>query len=225
MTFGQLKYGTYKMSSKSVDRRLGENFSELLINQDNTFKYKYLTTLSCLLWYDVTGRWDINNGNLVLTDSVYSYHPVVDFIQNKPTNDYQISISVTTKDRRPIQGVKISYLFKNSRDTLSGQTNSHGEFSIETRKRPRSKTSTSIDDVEIWVVYFDNKNQDWTTNTFSSLSAEIKCIIDKDAVDELVLRTTTYKIQNEDLIYESQIFSKADSQPDQHLFGNFRFEK
>jgi hypothetical protein len=98
------------------------------------------------------------------------------------------------------------------------------QYSFKLVKNIEEKTKL-IDDVEIWVVYFDKKQQDWTTNNFSSLSAEMECVIDDNAFDELILRTTTSKIKNSDLIYTSRTFSKKDPRPNQNLFGNFKFEK
>lgn len=225
MALGQLKHGTYKISTDTVEFGGAKNFSELSINQDKTFTYKYLTTMSCFLWYDCQGKWEVRNGNLILTDSVYSFHPVVDFTRNRQTDNGRISISVTTKKGEPIAGIKILYLFENSKDTLAGHTNLRGEFVINTANKSSNPKTKLIDDVEIWVVYFDKKQQDWTTNNFSSLSAEMECVIDDNAVDELVLRTTTYKIKNSDLIFTSRTFSKKDPRPNQQIFGNFRFEK
>lgn len=228
VAFGQLKYGTYEISDETIEVFGSRNFSRLIINSDNTFTYKYLTSLSCLLWYDSRGNWEAEDGYLILTDSIYSYHPVIDFVVEQYKGDNKVSILVITKDEKPIESIRIDYIFKNSADTLVGYTNSQGKLIISTTGiAPQIQTGDfiSIDDIEIWVVYSDPKGRDQTTNTLCTLSADIKCVIDNNAVDEKMLRTTKYKIRGSDLTYDSQTFSKEDPRPGGYLYGNFRFEK
>lgn len=227
-TFGQIKYGTYKITGDTKEFGGGNLFSELIIKKNKTFTYKYLTSMSCFLWYDSDGKWTVNKDTLFLTDSVISYHPVVNFTKNKETNDNKISILVKTKQDKPIQGIKILYIFKNSKDTLSGYTNSEGKFIIDTKNRTATKKEgkyRSVDDVEIWIVYFTTKGQDQTTNNFSDLSTEIECVIDDTAKNEAVIRTTTYKIDKTNLVYLTQWYDKEDVRLRRHLFGNFTFDK
>lgn len=227
-TFAQVKYGKYKITSDTRDFGGGTLFSELIIKNDKTFTYKYLTSLSCFLWYSSDSTWATNKDTLVLTDIVISQHPVVNFTKNKETNDNKISILVKTKQNKPIQDIKILYIFKNSNDTLSGFTNSEGKFIIDTKTRAATKKEgkyRSVDDIEIWVVYFSKKRQDQTTNNFSDLSADIECVIDDDAKNETVLRTTTYKIDNANLVYLSQRYNKEDIRSGRYLYGNFKLEK
>jgi hypothetical protein len=229
VVFAQLEFGTYKISNDTPHILTGRNFSELLIHRDKTFTYKYLTSVSCFLWYDKQGTWETKNDQLILTDTVVSFHPIVDFVKNKDTDNDKISITVRTKDNRPMKGVKIKYLFKNAPDTLTGATNSEGNLTIDTsNKKQKTKGNRKIkiiDDVKIWVVHFNKNGQDWTTNNFITLSSEIECIIDNDAVDEEVIRTTNYKIDKDNLIYQSQTFSKQDARPGQYLYGDFRLVK
>jgi hypothetical protein len=226
-TFAQIKYGTYKITGDTKDFGGGTLFSELIIKKNKTFTYKYLTSLSCFLWYDSDGKWSISKDTLVLTDTVISHHPVVDFTRNKETNDNKISILVKTKQDKPIKGIKVLYIYKNSTDTLSGLTNSEGKFIINTKDRTATKKTGKyrrVDDVEIWIVYFTKAGQEQTTNNFSDLSAEIECVIDDEAKNEAVIRTTTYKIEKTNLIYLTQRYDKEDVRPGRYLFGNFTFD-
>ena len=120
------------------------------------------------------------------------------------------------------------YVFKNAKDTLFGITNSEGKFIIDTKDRGATKKEgkyRTVDDVEIWVVYFSKKRQDQTTNNFSDLSADIECVIDDNAKNEVALRTTIYKIDKTNLVYLSQRFDKEDVRPGRYLFGNYSFDK
>jgi hypothetical protein len=225
--FGQFKIGSYTIISDTTSYFEGKLFSQLTFKKNKTFKYKYRTSVSCFLWYDSNGKWEVSHDTLVLTDTVISHNPVVDFIKSKETNDNKISILIKTKQDKPIQGIKILYIFKNSKDTLSGLTNSDGKFIIDTKDRSSIKKESkfrSIDDVEIWIVYFTKSGQEKTTNNFSDLSSEIECVIDDEAKNEAVLRTTVYKIEDKNLVYLSQIYNKQYVRPGQYLFGNFTFD-
>ncbi len=227
-TFGQLKLGTYKIISDTTSYFEGHLFSELIFKPEKTFTYKYLTSVSCFLWYDSYGKWKTNKDTLTLVDTVISHHSVVNFAKYKETNDNKISISIRTKQSKPIQGIKVLYIFKNSKDTLFGITNSEGKFIIETKDRLATRKEgkyRSVDDVEVWVVYFSKKGQEQTTNTFSNLSADIECVIDDNAKNEVVMRTTLYRIDKTNLVYLSQRFDKEDVRPGGYLFGNFKFDK
>jgi hypothetical protein len=227
-TFAQFKYGTYKITGDAKDFGGGTLFSELIIKQNKTFTYKYLTSTSCFLWYDSYGKWETNKDTLTLIDTVISHHPVVNFTKYKETNDNKISISIRTNQSRPIQGIKVLYIFKDSKDTLFGITNSEGKFVIETKNRlaiKKERKYRSVDDLEIWVVYFRKNGQEQTTNIFSDLSADIECVIDDNAKNEAAIRTTTYKIQNSNLIYLNQLYDKEDVRPGRYLFGSFKFDK
>ncbi len=227
-TFAQIKYGTYKITGDTKDFGGGHLFSELIIKKNKTFTYKYLTSLSCFLWYDSDGKWAITKDTLVLTDTVISHHPVVNFTKYKETNDNKISILVKTKQDKPIQGIKVLYIYKNSKDTLSGLTDSEGKFIIDTKNRTatiKQGKYRRVDDVEIWIVYFTKKGQNQTTNNFCDLSSEIECVIDDEAKSEAAIRTTIYKIENKNLIYLTQQFDKKDVRPERYLFGSFKFEK
>ena len=226
--FGQLRLGTYKIISDTTNYYEGSLFSELIFKPEKTFTYKYLTSVSCYLWYDSYGKWEINNDTLTLTDTVISHYPIVNFAKYKERNDNKINISIKTTQSKPIQGIKVLYIFKNSKDTLFGITNSEGKFSIETKDRFATKKEgkyRNVDDVEIWIVYFTKKGQEQTTNTFSDLSADIECVIDDNAKNEVVMRKTLYKIDKTNLVYLSQSFDKEDVRPGRYLFGNFRFEE
>lgn len=231
LVFGQLEFGTYRISSDTFHILTGRNFSQLTINKDKTFTYKYLTSLSCFLWYDSYGTWETKNDQLILTDTITSFHPIVDIVSDTETDNDKISITIKSKDSEPIKGVKIKFLFKNEIDTLFGETNGYGTVTIDTRDKNKKTNETNgkiviIDDVEIWIVHINKKGQDWTTNHFSTLSSEIECAIDDNAVDEEeVVRTTTYKIEKDNLVYQSQTFSKDNVKPRQYLYGNFRFVK
>lgn len=227
-TFGQLKLGAYKIISDTTSYFEGRLFSELIFKPDKTFTYKYLTSISCFLWYDSYGKWETNKDTLTLIDTIISHHSVVNFTKFKETDDNKISITVKTKHNAPMQGIKILYIFKNSKDTLFGLTNAQGQFIIDTKDITATKKTEkhrSVDDVEIWIVYFSKKGQDQTTNNFSDLSADIECVIDDDAKNEAVLRTTVYKIDKSNLVYLSQRFDKEDVRPGRYLFGNFKFDK
>jgi hypothetical protein len=227
-TFAQLKYGTYKITGDTKDFGGGTLFSELIIKKNKTFTYKYLTSVSCFLWYDSDGKWAVSKDTLVLTDTVISHHPVVNFSKNKETNDNKISILVKTKQDKPIQGIKVLYIYKNSKDTLSGLTDPEGKFIIDTKNRTatiKQGKYRSVDDVEIWIVYFTKKGQDQTTNNFSDLSSEIECVIDDEAKSKAAIRTTSYKIENKNLIYLTQRYDKEDVRPGRYLFGSFAFDK
>ncbi len=227
--FGQLKLGTYKIISDTISYFEGHLFSRLIFKPKNRFTYKYLTSVSCYLWYDSNGKWATNNDTLTLIDNVISYHPVINFNKYKKTDDNEVLITIKTKNNQPIQGIKILYIFKNSKDTLFGTTNSQGKFIIDTKDRIAIKKEgkyRSVDDLVIWVVYFNKKKgKDQTTNTFSDLSADIECVIDDNAKNESVIRTTIYKIDKTNLIYLSQRFDKEDVRPGRYLFGNYRFDK
>gem|GEM_PF-3871524 len=222
IAFGQLEFGTYKISSDTFHILTGRNFSELVIEDNKTFTYKYLTSVSCFLWYDSHGTWETKNEQLILTDTIVSFHPIVDFVKNKDTDNDKISIMVRSKDNKPIKGVTIKYQFKSGTDTSTGTTNANGNFTIDTRNKKENEKREVIDEVEIWIVHINKKGQDWTTNNFSTLSAEIECVIDDNAADEEVIRTTTYKIEKDNLVYQSQTFSKDDVRAGRYLYGNFR---
>ena len=229
-TLAQLRFGTYKITGETKDFGGGTLFSELIVKKDNSFTYKYLTSISCFLWYDSHGKWTINKDTLILTDSVLSYHPLVEFVKKKTTDDNRISILVKTKENKPIQGVKVKYLFKNSKDTLSGLTNAKGKLIIDTKDRIPAATETdgeyrTVDDVEIWIVYFSKGKKDQTTNTFSDLSEEMECVIDNNAENKSVIRTTYYKIDKGNLLYLSQRYNATNVRPGRYLFGDFKFEK
>lgn len=217
--FGQIKTGTYHITGDTKTFGGGNLFSELIIKKNNTFIYKYRTSSGRRLWYDAEGKWKINKDRLTLIDTITSYHSILT-LRNQRTNDGQIFISAITKQHKPVAGIRISYLFKGAKDTLSGFTNSEGIFVIDTKDRVATKSEV-IDDVEIWVVYFNK----YTTNTFSDLSAKIECIIDDDARNEEVVRTTIYKIENPNLVYLSQQFDKEDVQPGRYLYGDFTFKE
>ena len=74
-TLGQVKPGTYKLSSDTIEVFGSKAFSKLILNQDKTFKYEYRTSLSCFVWYDSEGKWDTEGNYVILTDSVRSEHP------------------------------------------------------------------------------------------------------------------------------------------------------
>lgn len=227
-TFAQIQFGTYKITGDTTDFGGGTLFSELIIKSNNTFKYKFLTSMSCFLWYDIDGKWSIDKDTLVLSDNVISHHSVVTFTKNIETNDNKISILTKTKKNKPLHGIKILYIFNNSKDTLSGFTNSEGKFIIDTKGRIATKKEgkfRSVDDVEIWVIYSSKRGHDQTTNNFSYLSATIECVIDDNAKDEAVVRTTRYKIEKSSLVFISQSYDKNNVRPLRHLFGDFKFEK
>lgn len=227
--FGQLEYGTYKISNDTPRILTGRNFSELLIHKNKTFTYKYLTSVSCFLWYDSYGTWETKKDQLILSDTITSFHPIVDFVKNMDTDNSKVSITVRSKDNKPMDGVKIEYLFKNYIDTLTGVTDGAGNLTIDTRnieiKNKESGKIRVIDNVEVWIVHTTKQGQDWTTNNFSTLSSEIECIIDNNAVDKRVKRTTVYKIENDNLIFQSQTFSEDDARPGHYLYGNFKLVK
>lgn len=226
--FGQINYGTYKLSSDTIGFGNSRNFSEIVINRNHTFVYKYRTSLSCFVWYDSKGKWEFSKNNLALIDSVWSYHPVVDFTKSVETSKRQITLIVKGKDQIPIQGIVIEYKFKDSEVTQEGITDEEGKFLINTagikeKIHNRNDSVRSVDDVEIWIRYVDKRKIDRSTNTFTTLSEDIECIIDDSAVDEKIVRTTTYQVIKDELIYVTQSFSKPDAQPGQYLFGNFKF--
>jgi hypothetical protein len=223
VAFGQLEFGTYKISSDTFRTETGQDFSELVINNNKTFTYKYLTTVSCFLWYDSYGTWETQNDQLVLTDTIISFHPIIDFVKNKNTDNDKIAITTLTNDNKPIKGVKIMYRFKNETNRLTGTTNANGKFIIDTKNRKGNTKGEIIPDVEIWIFHIGKNGQEWTTNNFSTLSAEIDCVIDDNAVDEEVIRITTYKIEKNNLVYTSQTFSKDNVRPRRYLNGDFRF--
>lgn len=227
VVFGQLEFGTYKISSDTFHILTGRNFSELVIDSNKTFTYRYLTSVSCFLWYDSHGTWEAKNDQLILTDTIISFHPIVDFVRNNDTDNDKISITIKSKENKPMNGVEIKYQFKNETSTLTGTTNVDGNFTIDTRNKRNIKGSERniIDDVEIWIVHVNKEGQDWTTNNFSTLSAEIECVIDDNAVDEEVIRTTTYKIEENNLVYQSQTYNQDNVRPGRYLYGNFRFVK
>ena len=175
VVFAQLEFGTYKISSDTFHILTGRNVSELVIDSNKTFTYKYLTSVSCFLWYDLHGTWEAKSDQLILIDTIISFHPIVDFVRNKDTDNDKISITIRSKDNKPINGVKIKYQFKNETRTLTGTTNVDGNFTIDTRNKKNKKgieKRNVVDDVEIWIVHVNEKGQDWTTNNFSTLSAE-----------------------------------------------------
>jgi hypothetical protein len=74
ITFGQFKLGTYKIVSDTANH-WEYLFSELSFNEEKTFKYRYLTSMGCSLWYDCDGKWEINKDTLILTDTVITLYP------------------------------------------------------------------------------------------------------------------------------------------------------
>jgi hypothetical protein len=221
--FGQIKTGTYHITGDTTTFGEGNLFSELIIKKDGTFIYKYRTSSGRRLWYDSEGKWKMNKDRLTLIDTIISYHSVLT-LKNQRTDDGQIFISAITKQHKPVAGIKISYLFKGAKDTLSGFTNSEGTFVIDTKNIVATKSEV-IDDVEIWAVYVNEKGKGYTTNTFSDLAAKIECIIDDDARNETVIRTTIYKIDKLKMVYLSQQFDKKDIQPGRYLYGDFTFKE
>jgi hypothetical protein len=72
---GQVKFGTYRLSSDTIEIFGSKAFSKLILNQDKTFKYEYRTSLSCFVWFDSQGTWYTDGKYVILTDSVRSDHP------------------------------------------------------------------------------------------------------------------------------------------------------
>jgi hypothetical protein len=229
VVFGQLDFGTYRISSDTFYILTGRNFSELEISKNKSFVYTYQTSLGCLLWYDLQGAWETEKDQLILTDTVTSFHPIVGFVKNMDTDNDKISINVRSKDNKPMGGVKIKYLFKNAIDTLTGVTDENGNLSIDTEnikiKHKETGKMRVIDDVELWIVHTTKQGQDQTANNFSTLSSEIECVIDDNAVNKKVRRTTIYKIEKDNLIFQSQSFGEDDARPGGYLYGNFRLVK
>jgi hypothetical protein len=220
---GQMKTGTYQITGDTKSFGGGNLFSELIIKKDGMFIYKYRTSLGRRLWYDSEGKWKINKDRLTLIDTVISYHSILT-LKNQRTNDGQIFISAITKQHKPVAGIKISYLFKGSKATLSGFTNSEGIFVIDTKNRVVTNSEV-VDDVEIWAVYLNEKGEEYTSSTTSDMSAKIDCIIDDDARNEAVVRTTIYKIEKLNLVYLSQRFDKENVEPGRYLYGDFAFKE
>jgi hypothetical protein len=77
---GQVKRAAYKQSSDTIEFSGSKVFSKLILYQDRTFTYEYRTTLSCFLWFDSRGTWQMNDHYLTLTDSVRSNHPEIDML-------------------------------------------------------------------------------------------------------------------------------------------------
>jgi len=222
----QFAPGTYRIIDEPVNSLSGRLFSQLIIKHNTTFTYKYLTSASCFLWYDITGSWYTAHDTLCLTDTVLSHHWVVRFPVYHQTDSGSICITVKSKKGMLLQGIKILYIFKNSKDTLCGFTGSNGKMVVDTKSRAGLNTTGGhiIDDVEIWVVYFTKDGRDQTTNSFCKLSCDIDCEIDDDAKSELMIRKTMYKISGSKLGYLSQVFNKRDPNPLRHLFGDFEFQ-
>lgn len=226
--YGQFKKGTYTIISDTTSYFEGSLFSRLTFKKNKTFVYEYRASISCFLWYDSHGQWAVNHDTLTLTDTVISHHPVINFTNYKKTDDNKLCLLLKTKEGKPLQGIKVLYIFKYLNDTVSGFTSPEGKFEADTRNRTAAKKEgkyRSVDDAEIWVTYINKSGQDQTTNSFSDLSAEIECVIDDEAKNEAVLRTTIYKIEGNNLVYQSQRYDKENVRPGRYLFGNFRFGK
>lgn len=92
---GQVRPGTYELSSDTVGFGGSKTFSRLIVNADNTFEYEYRTTLSCLVWWDSSGKWELKENNLILHDSVMAVLPNNDSVREnvRRTTTYLISSS------------------------------------------------------------------------------------------------------------------------------------
>lgn len=222
---GQFRPGTYRIISDSNDL-FGNYFSELIFKEDNTYIYLFRTP-SCSMWYDSEGSWETNEDSLVLKDEVISFGWPVRF-WSTDTCENGVFITVKNKDGSLIQGAKIKYVFLNSKDTNIAYSNSYGKAFINTAGIPEQKKEGKfrvVDDISFVLEFYSEKTKKtiWGNN-FSTLNENIICIVDEDAKNETVIRTTTYEIKNSFLNFIHQEFSKPDVSPLHHLYGNFKYK-
>ncbi len=97
---GQIKTGVYTEISDTLF--IGKvwilSYSQISLNNDNTFNYQHRTSEGCLLWYDINGTWLRKSGKLYLSDNV--------FMRDNITNDTTSGLRITVFKS---QNNKLSY--------------------------------------------------------------------------------------------------------------------
>jgi hypothetical protein len=74
ITYSQIQPGTYELQSDTI-RLLGSwSYTRLHLNDNNTFKIEYRTSLSCFLWSDLYGNWTIDKDKLILEDNAVDFN-------------------------------------------------------------------------------------------------------------------------------------------------------
>ena len=221
---GQIRPGTYKVLSDTNDIFGFNKYSELHIKPDNSFIFKSRGN-SCLLWYDIEGKWEVKNNNLILTDNGMSMVWPVDFRYEDAPGKY-VQLTVQNKNKLPLENVKVKYIFWNSKDTITTYTNCAGQILIDTKNiadHEQSGKFRHLDDIEIFVEWYSAKNKELMTgNNFNFLSKKIVCTIDEDLKSGKVTRTTTYAINNSFLHFSKQEYNKAEVYLARYLYGDFK---
>jgi hypothetical protein len=111
-SFAQIKPGLYKEVSDTVyiGKHWTISYSQLFINNDNTFSYNYRASSGCLLWYDINGKWFTRSGKVYLIDSALSQNVLSDTVALIRTTVFKIQKNKLKHFNSFFEGIEYSPL-------------------------------------------------------------------------------------------------------------------
>jgi hypothetical protein len=107
----QIKPGTFKEVSDTlyIGKAWAVSWSQIVLNNDNTFIYHHRTSEGCLMWYDTRGTWFTKSNKLYLVDTALAQNGFYDTLTLFRTTVFKIKKDGLTLFNAYFDGDKASY--------------------------------------------------------------------------------------------------------------------
>jgi len=198
-------------------------FSKLSLNPDKSFEFHHYNIQSCWTWYSVYGIWKTDNNEITFTDTLHWEEDLIDIdtsIDNK--TDY-VLLTVHNDIGEPLKGIKIRYSLNWSSSSDNHLTDENGQIKIwkDTIAKEKSK-KYNTNDVQFAIYFSNKKHPECSVSTsFDPVYDKIEITIVDSPKEDLVIRTTIYKIDCDKIYFESQTYA-SDKGYEVQNWGNFR---
>lgn len=217
ITFGQTDTLKFKQFGDSIE------FSEFKLNPNKTFIFHHYNMRSCWTWYSVAGTWKTDNNKIIFTDTIHWEEDIIRLdtsINNK--TDY-ILITVKSDNGEPLKGIKVKYGLRWGNSNNSYVTDEKGEIKISKSFISKQKQKGDDDNSVEFAIHFSNKKSSECSmsTSFEASYNRVDITIVDNPKEELIIRTTTYRIDNNNIYFETQHFTGDKGYGIQN-WGNFK---
>jgi hypothetical protein len=216
-SFGQTDTIKFKQFGDSSE------FSELNLIPNKTFEFHHYNMRSCHTWYSAYGEWKVDNKKLVFTDTIHWEEDILRI--DTSTNNYSDYVLLTVKNDhgRPLVGVKIRYVLMWANSNHTYVTDERGQIKIRKNLSAKQRQKgNSNNNVRFAISFSNKKSSEYSMSTsFATAYDKIDITIVENPKEELIIRRTTYRIDGNEMYFESQTYT-GDKGYGVQNWGNFR---
>lgn len=230
-TRAQFPVGIYDLNTDALFHydTLDHNHTSLVLTANSNFLLDYMPmAMSCLTWSKFTGKWELKDSLLILTESL-STQPEGLFVKmNTPTLRNQIKLRIIDDNFNPLNNLQVTFSLDNCLDSLILQSDKTGFVVLDLKNiKSRLKCSTDIlKSGQLSIYYFDSKVKETKHMKIHFYSpSDIEVVLITKTQKKQLTRKIIYKIISDKLVFlgayfNSPLFTLDDSEK---FKGEFKY--